>query len=216
MKVPGKTIGACLLGLMMAAAVAAQDKNNPPAGDDSLDFFNCTGTMMYLAQGPMGDGQMPPGPPMDAASFSEKRKHLEQLRMLKMLELLDLTKEQEVPFLTAFNAVRQQHDEIESRTREYVDQLAAGLEDSSLSDAQIYQLVDKVADGMRQQVKMIDEFMAKTKNILTAEQYGKLVIFHARFEVEMLEKLGRFREFRRKGQDMQGQGQGRGPRGGGK
>jgi len=213
-KVPGKITGACLLGLMMAAAVAAQDTNKRPSGNDSLDFLSRAGAEMYLAQGPMGGDPTRPGPLMDPESFSEQRKHLEQLRMLKMLELLNLTNEQEIPFLTAFNAVRQKHDEIESQSRKYVDQLAAGLEDSSLSDAQIYQLVDKVAEGMRQQVNMIDAFMMKAKNILTAEQFDKLVIFHARFEVERLEKLGRFRAFRRKGQDMQGEG--RGPHGGGK
>jgi hypothetical protein len=210
-KVPGKVIGACLLGmLVMAATVAAQDKATAPTGADSLDL-NQPNPTMFFAQGPMGETMpMPPGGPMSGESFENQRKHLEQLRLLKMLELLDLSKEQEIPFLTAFNATRQKHDEIEKLTRERVDALASGIEAGTLKDSEIYKLVDDISASMKLQIKSIDEFLANVRGMLTAEQYGKLVIFHMRFEVEMLEQLGRFRESRR-----QGQGQGRGPHGGG-
>lgn len=217
MKVPGKVAGACLLGMLMLAATAVAQNQDQSAGQDSLRFPNCPDAMIYLAQGPMNDTHPgPPWPPMDRESFENQRKHIEQLRLLKMLELLNLSKEQEIPFLTAFNETRQKGDDIEAQTREYVDQLSAGLEDGSLGDTDIYKLVEKISDGVRSRMKLVDEFLAQAKGMLTAEQYGKLVIFHMRFEAQMLEQLKSFRDNRRQGHG-QGQGQGeRVPRGGGK
>ena len=40
------------------------------------------------------------------------------------------------------------------------------------------------------------EFLTEARRILTPEQFGKLVVFHKRFESEILERLGRFREER--------------------
>ena len=196
--------------LILAGAAWAQDRDRT-AAQDSLQFPTPPDAMMFLAQGPMNDTHPGfPGPPMDRESFENQRKHIEQLRLLKLLELLNLSKEQEIPFLTAFNETRQKGDSLESLNRDYVDQLSAGLEAGTLSDADIYKLVDKISDGVKARMKTIDDFVAKAKDMLTADQYGKLVIFHMRFEAQMLEQLKSFRDNRR-----QGPGQ-RGPRSGGK
>jgi hypothetical protein len=40
------------------------------------------------------------------------------------------------------------------------------------------------------------EFHDRARSMLTPEQSGKLMIFHKRFESQLLERLGRFREGR--------------------
>jgi len=188
--------------MMLAGAAFAQDEGRVNAETDSVFFDRPCGGLMF-AQGPMGqDVPMPPGGPMSPGAFENQRKHIEQLRLLKMLELLDLTDQQEIPFLTALNEARQQREEFEKSNRERIEALAEGLESKTLTDAQIYKLVDDITNGLKLQLQNVDGFLAKSRGILTAEQYGKLVIFQMRFEVEMLEQLGRFREFRRQGQSQ--------------
>jgi hypothetical protein len=158
---------------------------------------------VYLAQGPMGEDT--PGPHhgrMSPQRMEMQRKHLEQLRMLKMLELLNLDGDQEIPFLKAFNDVRQQHRDLDELVRQRMDELADGIQAGDLGDKEIYSLVGQINDLEKQKTNVTDNFLDKARGMLTAEQFGKLVIFQKRFEVQLLERLGRFREGRRQG--MQG------------
>ena len=201
MKIQGTIIALILLALAASPAVA-QDNSGQLFQDGFLDEPSPSPFMM-LAQGPAGDDRsgFPPGPP-EPGEFGKRRKHLEQLRMLKMLELLNLNEEQEVPFLAAFNDVRRRHRELESEIESTLEKLSRSIETEDVDDGNVYRLVDRVVGLEQQKHEITKGFLTQTREMLTAEQYAKLVIFHKRFEVELLERLSRFREHR-------GQGQGR-------
>lgn len=123
-------------------------------------------------------------------------RHLEQLRLLKMLEVLDLNEEQEKVFVTMFHRTRKEMQDLQDRNREVVMQLADGLAADTLDDATIEHLVDRVHELKQQQLRRFNELIEQSRDILTPQQRGKLVVFHERFEAEMLKKLRAFRERR--------------------
>jgi len=123
----------------------------------------------------------------------QSRKHLDQLRMLKMLELLDLAPDQEVEFLTAFNRMRVAMQEMDDEQVAVLDSLGAGLGDGTLLDKDIYRLSDRVDEIKKARMKVIDDFVEKSRSLLTAEQYGKMMVFNERFDFEFLQQLRAFR-----------------------
>jgi hypothetical protein len=121
------------------------------------------------------------------------RKHLEQLRILKMLELLDLSKEQEVPFLTAFNSMREDLRGFEEQANQLIDTLASALQSDNSEESRLRSLIGRIKDVERRKYDRLMAFVDKAETMLTAEQVGKLLIFQRRFEAELLEQVGRFR-----------------------
>jgi len=123
----------------------------------------------------------------------EQRKHLEQLRILKMLELLDLSKEQELPFLTAFNSMREDLRNLEEQANQLIDTLATALESGKSEEPRLRSLIGRIKDVDRRKYERLMSFVDQAETMLTAEQVGKLLIFERRFEAELLEQVGRFR-----------------------
>jgi Spy/CpxP family protein refolding chaperone len=123
-----------------------------------------------------------------------ERKHLEQLRMLKLLELLNLSEEQELPFLTAFQSMRREQRELDARRRELLEKLAEGIKSESLSDAEIDRSIDSLQELQKMHGDELRSFVKEARTILSAEQMAKMIIFHERFEYELLKKLRGFRD----------------------
>jgi len=126
--------------------------------------------------------------------MQQQRKHLEQLRMLKMLELLDLNEDQELSFLTSYRAMRQELRDIDEKRAVLVNRLADGLGGDSLSDDAIDALIDSVMVIEKQKQKVHESFIQQSRSILTPQQLGRLVVFHERFERELLDQVKAFRE----------------------
>ena len=190
-----------VLGLAMPLRAGDSADVNP--GNDPGTVVPCPMPCLFAQDtgGPMGGRHHGP---VDPEMMAQQRRHLEQLRMLKMLELLDLNDDQEVEFLTAFKNVRQQSRDLESQAGELLKQLSDGIESGTLGEGEIYSLVDRLTELQENRRRLEDGFLAKAREILTPVQLGKFVIFERRFEAEMLERLGRFREFRRQGQNVPG------------
>lgn len=174
-----------ILALLAPTLAVAQNQCRPLKGP------SC-----WLAQGgPPDDGghrrHWGPGR-TEAPDF----RHLEQLRLLKMLEVLELSEGQEVAFVTLFHGFREEMRRLQEENREVVTQLADGLAEDTLDDATIEGLIDRVHELKRQQFEHLNELMEESEQILTPCQRGKLVVFHERFEAEMLKKLRAFRERR--------------------
>lgn len=123
----------------------------------------------------------------------EHRKHLEQLRILKMLELLDLSKDQELPFLTAFNSMREDLRGFEKQANRLIDTLATALESGKSEEPRLRSLIGRIKDVDRRKYERLMSFVDQAETMLTVEQVGKLLIFQRRFEAELLEQVGRFR-----------------------
>lgn len=149
---------------------------------------------LLFAQGPGGEGMMRRGGgPRMPMEGMKHRKHLEQLRILKMLELLDLSKEQEVPFLTAFNSMREDLRGFEEQANQLTDTLASALQSDNSEESRLRSLIGRIKDVERRKYDRLMAFVDQAETMLTAEQVGKLLIFQKRFEAELLEQVGRFR-----------------------
>jgi len=157
---------------------------------------------MLCAQREMGcDGpffQVPPGGPGDMGGHERQRKqkYLEQFRLLKLLEELDLNEGQEVPFMTAFRAMRRQLRASGLKRKESLERLQRALSDENIADSEIYDLVAAVMrtdDSIRQ---IRQTFLKTAKGTLTPIQYGKLIIFQEKFDAELLQAAGFFRRGR--------------------
>jgi len=200
--------GVCLLlGLLgMALPTAADDFAPPPDMNELLEFRAMKG--LLLAQ--VSDEDPPirgEGHHRRMMERMQQKKHLEQLRMLKILELLELSEDQEVPFLIAFNGMRKKQRELDGRINQLVDTLAREIHEGSADEARINSLIDRALELEKVKHQKMMEFIDRARTMLTAEQVGKLVIFRKRFESELLERIGRFRQ-------GMGKGMGRGPDGG--
>jgi len=185
-----------LLGLTGLSAQTPDDNLLPglePGISDELEPAMFERLIFAQAQGdkpPMrGDGR-----PWRGMEQRHQRKQLEQLRMLKMLELLELREDQEIPFLTTFNAMRKEQRQLEETSHFITDSLAQELRDGNASEARLNDLVDRVLSLQHEKHQKIIEFIEQSRTLLTAEQVGKLVIFQKRFESEILERIGRFRK----------------------
>ena len=138
-------------------------------------------------------------PPEERAEMHRQRKYIEQLRLLKLLELLDLDQNQEVPFITAFHAMRQEGCDLDSRRVALTEQLADGLREQTISDKQTYDLIDKIVAAELQKRELMVAFLSQAREILSARQLGGLVVFQDRFELELLERVQAFRKLGRRG-----------------
>lgn len=121
--------------------------------------------------------------------------NIENLRFLKMLEVLDMSDEQSEVFIPIFHQFRRELRDLRYQRRAILDTLAYFLEQESAE-----QELDRVFNLLHENLNRIQirtqDFFQECKNILSPYQLGRLLMFHERFEKEVLESL---REFRRKG-----------------
>lgn len=149
----------------------------------------------------------PPGGPGMPQSFSEenqpqRRRQLEQLRLIKLLETLDLSEEQEGPFIQAFQALRRANRDLDRQREQVLRQLSEGVNEGAVGKEQVAVATRSLIDNGHRRVELHDQFIARVQALLTPEQTARLLLFQEHFEREMLERI---REFR-------GQGGGRGGR----
>ena len=135
----------------------------------------------------------------EQAEMHRQGKYIAQLRLLKLLELLDLDQDQEVTFITAFHSMRRDGGDLDSRRVALTEQLADGLREQTISDDQTYDLIDKIAAIELQKRELKDAFLKQAREILSASQLGRLVVFQDRFELELLERVQGFRKLGRRG-----------------
>ena len=189
------------VALILAALMAAGEAVGQPCGSRSewLCPLQAASAQIVLAQGdPDADPVPAPetGPPdwTGCPMPQAGQRHLEQLRMLKLLELLELSDEQEVTFISMFHRVQRDIRRIDDEKRALVAQLADGLGSGGSDERTIMQLVEQIHQKDRERLGRMDQFLTDARTVLSATQLGKLVIFHERFEAEMLKRLRGFHE----------------------
>ncbi len=150
--------------------------------------------MFAQADGMMGQPDHPRGRPGERGHMMRQRKYVEQFRLLKMLELLELSEDQELTFLTAYNSMRRELRGIDEERVRLIEELAGGLRSEAISDSAIGDLTGKIfkADKSKQQVQ--SDFIEHASTTLAPRQFGRLVVFHERFERELLDRVRAFRE----------------------
>ena len=202
--------------LLMVSLAAAQSVTNDKSNDESSDSaavmqgqYGRGGQMSWAQSGDRpgngmgrGDRNGPghrggPGGPGDRW-HKKQRKAIEQFRMLRMLEALDLSSDQEVQFLTMFNRMRQADDSLQDRKSELLESLMQAV-DEGTDDKKIASLNDAMLNLEKERRASFFGFVEQTRKILTPLQVGRLIVFHERFEVEMLERLRNFWDRRNMG-----------------
>lgn len=121
-------------------------------------------------------------------------KHIEQFRVLKLLELLDLREDQELGFITIFHKMRRERRILHQRKMALVDELGKGLPEQTIADDEINRLIAEISELSEQENRVMQGFLREAKKTLSPSQLGRLVVFHERFEFELLEAIRAFRE----------------------
>jgi Spy/CpxP family protein refolding chaperone len=121
--------------------------------------------------------------------------NLENLRILKMLETIDLSEEQSAQFLPLFHEFRRDTREIHQKRDEVVERIRDMLS-REVSDNEIKSELEKLRSNAREFAARLEKFFNDCEGVLTTRQMARLMIFHERFERDMLKSL---REFRRHG-----------------
>ena len=121
-------------------------------------------------------------------------KHIEQFRILKLLELLDLREDQEIEFITAFHSMRRERRQLHEKRISLVDELADGLRTETVPDMEINRLIREISKLGNQQDRVMEDFLSEAQKILAPSQLGRFIVFHERFEFELLEAVKAFRE----------------------
>lgn len=185
----------------------AQDNNppNPPTGpalsDPGMPPGGCpldSGVRPFGRMFAQGPGQGPRGGfgGRHGDDWSDRRQHLEQLRILKMLEALNLSEDQEMEFLTAFRSVRKKHGELNAEKETLVDSLSVMLDQEKVSRKGVDDVIDRILKIEDSKRDVMHDFVSKIRDLLTPEQLARFVVFNERFERELLEQVKSFRERR--------------------
>ncbi len=154
---------------------------------------------MLLAQAapdtPMMSGRQGPGPGQGGRMPGMRQmRHLEQFRLLKLLELLDLKEDQEAQFISKYRQMRKDERDDDQKERDLVGRLADLIKQSKASEKTLTAMADSIINLQEQSWRARQERLGQFKAILSGAQWAKFIIFHERFEQQMLEQLRGFRE----------------------
>jgi len=180
-----------ILVFILAPNTFSQD-NNQTGIQETGSYFDKDHSG-FFAQLDDAPPQGMPNPPDDEEFDKPKRKYIEQLRILKLLELLDLNEDQDVEFIRLYRNHRKGVKEVEKEHVDKVKELSDGLKKDKISEEQILRLTSEILGKSEERSSLDKSFLIDSKKILSANQYGKLVIFQERFERELLEQVRQFR-----------------------
>jgi len=150
--------------------------------------------MAALAQGePEGKPAAGEGRGRGRGDFEQRRKYLEQLRLLKLLEMLNLTEDQETRFVASFRSLRRDLRGLERERAGVLMELSAAVDKEQVTAATVDQSTGKLKDLDMRRRERGQQFLTDMKKVLSPEQLGKFILFQERFELELLERVREFR-----------------------
>jgi hypothetical protein len=82
---------------------------------------------------------------------------------------------------------------LEEQANLLIDSLAAELQPGNAEESRLRSLIGRIKEVDGHKHDRLMSFIDESEAMLTAEQTGKLMIFQRRFEMELLEQVGRFR-----------------------
>jgi Spy/CpxP family protein refolding chaperone len=190
---------ACLLMILGAwcfshTAWAQPLPVDPPEGNRIESPSVSTEELMMLAQADgenqgeerdFGRAQQPAGPP----GGRRQARMFEQFRTMKMLELLDLTDAQEGPFMAAYQKLRKGLRSVDDRKRKAIDDMAISVKAKTPNDQEINKRIDVLLGLEQERRDLLRAFAQDARQILTAPQAGRLMLFAERFEPAVAERI---------------------------
>jgi hypothetical protein len=184
-----------LILLLVSFSVEAVEKSladKQPATDDPVDLL-----VQVDDETNASDTTAPLPDRMDKRpGFGHRHKRFEQIRKKKLLELLQLDEDKVDEFMNIMNDHRRKSFEWVKAHLATSDSLARGLRSKALSGEEIERFVDRLDKLEGDRLDQTRAFHNQVRPLLTAEQFGKLVVFQIRFEAEALGKLNEFRRHR--------------------
>jgi Spy/CpxP family protein refolding chaperone len=132
--------------------------------------------------------------PRHGRHWEKRQKNLENLRMLKLLELLDLSDEQSPKFIELFVGFRKDTRQIDEEIQKEIESLGGLLKTDNPPDDEIREKIRKIDILKADREDVVKKFHDDALNILTVVQMGRMVVFEERFELELIERIQRFRE----------------------
>jgi len=198
-KIRGKLLIAALL--IVAAPVLVQAQGSclrenlcarmlPQAGFCEMPMLMALAEEGSPDQPTEGEG---PGHGHGRGDFEQRRKYLEQLRLLKLLETLNLTEEQETKFVASFRVLRRDLHGLERERAAILMELSAAVEKEQVTAATVDQYTGKLKDMELRRRERGQQFLSDMKPVLSPEQLAKFILFQERFELELLERVREFR-----------------------
>lgn len=121
---------------------------------------------------------MPPG---------RGRKRIEELRRIKMIDALDLTEEQSVRLFAREKDLLQAERSITTQREGCIEKLATLA--SGGSDVDIAAELDRLGNLSREMMTRRQEYLTSLKDILSAQQIARLVVFEHNFRKELREMV---------------------------
>jgi len=153
--------------------------------------------MVLAAMAPAQPDAAPPPagcpPECPRLGWGKLETNMENLRLIKLLEAVDLSQEQSEKFVPLFHGFRKDTKALHEQQKQLIDSLAEMVRRDASDDR-----IDRTLKDLEANRGQVDarwsRFLVDCGAVLTRKQVARLVVFHERFDREMLEAL---REFRR-------------------
>lgn len=171
-----------------------------PGSPKPFEYSELAEQLLAQADDPARAGG--PGEPLPfEEQLPHRRKQLEQLRLIKLLETINLSEEQEGPFIQAFQSLRRANRDLDKQREQVLRQLSEGVNNGAIGKEQVAEATRVLVQNGRERLELHDQFIGRMQTVLAPEQTAKLLLFQEHFEREMLEHL---REFRGRGAGRMG------------
>ena len=138
----------------------------------------------------------PPYAPDSEIPRQEKeriRENIETLRMWKLIDALNLTSDQSTSFLPVLKELQDAKRKFHDAREELIRKLESGLESEQPDEKSLKADLLALENARKQFQSQLDNFFAKSSEILTLKQQVKLLIFEERFERRLREGIEQMR-----------------------
>lgn len=125
-----------------------------------------------------------------------RRSYFEQFRVRKIQEFLELSEDQKEAFIKSFRQLRKEMVMAHKSRQELMKQLKKAIRKPGSSESQIYEIFAGIKLSRETEEQIRSRFMDRSKTLLSARQFGMLVLFQEQFDAQILGKLGERRRTR--------------------
>lgn len=124
------------------------------------------------------------------------RENIETLRMWKLLDALDLTSEQSTEFLPILKEFQDAKRRFGDARREFLKQMESALDSQEVNQGKLEESITGLDNARKRFHQEMEQFLSKSREILTLKQQARLLLFEEKFERRLKESI---QEMRRKG-----------------
>ena len=132
----------------------------------------------------------------------------QMLMKWKLIEYLDISEEQGDKFFPRFNSFQKENKSLKKQTTKLFDKVENMIEDGTVNEEKVVKIQNKINDLLHERHNLKNSFFDKNKDILTDEQFAKLLVFEHRFKQKMKNEINPKGNGREKGKHFKDRGPG--------